>query len=235
MPFRKLIEGFGNFQKNCFESRPELFEKLIRHGQSPEALIISCSDSRIDPAILTASDPGDLFVVRNVAAIVPPYEENSGYHGTSAAIEYAVKVLKVKNIIVMGHALCGGVRALLERKKTEDSFDFVGPWIGIGNAALEAVRSELSDMPDDIKLRALEQSLILVSLHNLLSFPWVAREVEAGRIDLHGWYFDIGAGILEAYDAKDCRFVNILTSGGVISPKSADDLNLEALARHFAA
>jgi carbonic anhydrase len=182
---------------------------LIRYGQYPEALIISCSDSRIDPAIITASEPGDLFVVRNVAAIVPPYEENGDYHGTSAAIEYAVKALEVGNIIVMGHALCGGVKALLNKDITEKEFDFIGPWIGIGESAREEVENHLHEYPEELRLKALEQAMILTSLKNLLTFPWVREAVEKKQLILHGWYFDMAGGKLEALDIAEGRFKDI--------------------------
>lgn len=230
MPFHKLIKGFESFQKSCFETKPELFDKLIRHGQSPEALMISCSDSRIDPAILTASDPGDLFVVRNVAAIVPPYEKDSAYHGTSAAIEYAVKVLKVKHIIVMGHALCGGVKALMDHETTNGAFDFIGPWIGIGKEGLEAAESQLGDKPAEFRQRAVEQSLALISLRNLLTFPWLRKALEEDRLTLHGWYFDLENGSLEVFDASQNRFRNVFeVPENMPGPRCEEDLDIAKL------
>jgi carbonic anhydrase len=147
MPFNKLIQGFGRFHSKYFLEKNKLFENLVQKGQSPEVLMIACSDSRNDPALITECEPGDIFVVRNVAAIVPPYSPDDKYHGTSAAIEFAIKGLKVKDIVIMGHALCGGVAALLNgTNKTE--YEFLDNWIEIGNAAKNAVQSQLSDAPE---------------------------------------------------------------------------------------
>ncbi len=229
MPFHKLIDGFRNFRENWLDARPELFDKLVRHGQSPEALVISCSDSRIDPAILTASDPGDLFVIRNVAAIVPPCEEDSSHHGTSSAIEYAVRALNVGHIIVMGHALCGGVKALLDREITEREFDFIGPWIDIGAETLDAVQTHLDGKDDKTRLRALEQAMVITSLKNLFSFPWVEKAVASKQLTLHGWYYDLAEGNLEAYDVSRREFIDILSAPlETNGPESMEDLDMEA-------
>lgn len=213
MTFKRLINGFRDFQNEYFKSDSDLFEKLVNDGQSPEALVIACSDSRIDPAILTRSEPGDIFSVRNVAAMVPPYTADTRYHGTSSAIEYAVKALKVKYIIVMGHQHCGGIRALAQSPDTEEDEDsFIQQWISIGRRARKAVHSILEDSSEDEQLRALEQSSILVSLNNLLSFPWVREAVEAGHLHLHGWYFDMTHGKLLGYNPETMHFEDILKS-----------------------
>lgn len=195
MPFHKLVQGFGKFHSKYFLEKKELFETLSTVGQSPEVLVIACSDSRNDPALITKSEPGDIFVVRNVAAIVPPYQPDSQYHGTSAAIEFAIKGLKVKDIVIMGHAQCGGVEAL--RKGTEDSpndYEFLRTWISIGKAARDTVLKELKDSSPEKQQSVLERAMILTSLNNLMTFPWIKSAVTAGQLTLHGWYFDLSKG-----------------------------------------
>lgn len=209
MPIEKLIQGFQSFRASYYEDNP-LYEKLVKEGQNPETLVIACSDSRNDPALLTGSKPGDLFVVRNVAAIVPPYQPDDGYHGTSAAIEFAVKGLKVKNIIVLGHALCGGVQTL-SRYADRDmpGFEFLSRWMRIGLCACQAVGRVLPDAPEPVRLRALEQALILTSLENLKTFPWIREGLERGTLSIHGWYFDMVNGALLEHDADSGSFVSV--------------------------
>ncbi len=210
MAFQKLIRGYTQFHKAYFREKSPVYETLVRQGQKPEALVIACSDSRIDPAIVTSSEPGDLFVVRNVAAIVPPHDSDGHLHGTSAAIEFAVKSLQVKHIIVMGHALCGGIHALAHREKTEEAFDFLGPWIDAGKETLAAVDRALNTADPAARQRVLEQAMVLTSLNNLRSFPWIADRVRDGRLFLHGWYFDMHHGILGEYDPEEKRFIDVL-------------------------
>ncbi len=209
MPFKNLISGYKSFRKNYFGSGRSLFSALVRDGQSPETLIIACSDSRADPAILTSSGPGDMFVVRNVAAIVPPYKTDSSHHGTSAAIEFAVRTLKVKNIVVMGHSCCGGIQALAEKEISREKYEFLPQWMDIGSAALETVEKELAAAPAEVKRRALEQAVALVSLSNLMTFPWIRQAVEAKTLELHAWYFDLKTGALLNYNASTKVFENI--------------------------
>ncbi len=206
MPFKNLIAGYKSFHQRYFSGDGKLYRDLVRDGQSPETLVIACSDSRSDPAILTDSSPGDMFVIRNVAAIVPPYKIDSNHHGTSAAIEFAVRTLKVKHIVVMGHSLCGGVHALAHRDEAGATYEFLQQWIDIGRPALETVERELADAAPEIRRRALEEAVVLVSLNNLLTFPWIKSAVDAGALTLHGWYFDLTTGGMFTYDAKTQRF-----------------------------
>lgn len=213
MPFRKLIDGYRKFHKTYFESAPEKYAALVADGQAPEVLIIACSDSRIDPAIVTDCEPGDAFVIRNVAAIVPPYRRSIGtHHGTSAAIEFAVKGLKVRHIIVMGHALCGGIRALDDQAATHDQYEFLGAWVKICEPARQQVDRELGRDDKERRLHALEQAVVLTSLQNLMTFPWIRAGVESGAIMLHGWYFDFRQGLLAEYDPETAAFRDILTA-----------------------
>jgi carbonic anhydrase len=209
MPFKKLISGYKSFRKNYVGADRQLYADLVRDGQSPETLVIACSDSRADPAILTKSSPGDIFVVRNVAAIVPPYKTDSNHHGTSAAIEFAVRTLKVRHIVVMGHSLCGGIHALQNREIMRGKYEFLPQWIEIGKPALDNVEKELGDAPADIKSRAVEQAVVLASLDNLLTFPWIKEAVDNKTIQLHGWYFDLSTGALLDYQHATGRFEEV--------------------------
>lgn len=210
MPFEKLVKGYARFHDAYFKGESEVFKSLVQEGQRPEVLVIACSDSRIDPAIVTSSAPGDLFVVRNVAALVPPHESDGRLHGTSAAIEFAIKSLKVGHIVVMGHSLCGGIGALADWQKTEEAFEFIGPWMEIGKGTLSAVNAATTQADPATRQKALEQAMILTSLQNLCSFPWVRQGVGDKRLRLHGWYFDLQRGALEEYDPQEKRFVDIL-------------------------
>jgi carbonic anhydrase len=184
--FKNLVNGFRVFKANYISGNSaHLFQKLITEGQSPETLVIACSDSRIDPAILTNSSPGDFFSIRNIAALVPEWDEDGHSHGTSAAIEYAVSVLKVKHIIVLGHALCGGIRALAESPDTlGENTDMISRWIVIGIKARDKVRDIMKDEPIDRQASYLEQAAILVSMQNLLGFQSVRTAVEEGRLTI---------------------------------------------------
>ncbi|MBM3116955.1 carbonic anhydrase [Jeongeupia naejangsanensis] len=191
----KFIGGFRRFQHKYFGEDTKLFESLKRR-QKPKTLLIGCSDSRVDPAILTDCDPGDLFVVRNVANLVPPFETGGQYHGVSAAIEYAVKSLKVRQIVVMGHSACGGIGALMAGDDASNETDFIGSWVSIANPAKQQVLAELDYKSPEAQVRACELAAIIVSLDNLMSFPFVAERVAAGELALIGWYFDIQQGAL---------------------------------------
>ncbi|MFN7113172.1 MAG: carbonic anhydrase [Alphaproteobacteria bacterium] len=206
MPFRKFVQGYKDFYKTYFQSDSNVYDELVRRGQSPETLVIACSDSRADPALITGSQPGDLFVVRNVAAIVPPYRHDTTHHGTSAAIEFAVKSLKVKHIVVLGHSMCGGIMALANREMACQEYEFITQWMDIAAPARDAVEAELGDASETIKQRALEQAVILVSLNNLMTFPWIAAKVRAGELQIHGWYFDLKSGQIFRYKEKTQSF-----------------------------
>jgi carbonic anhydrase len=205
---RRLIKGFKRFQENYFQSDNTLYERLGK-GQIPKVLVVGCCDSRVDPAILMDCQPGDLFVVRNVANLIPPYEHDSHYHGVSAAVEYAIKILEVEHVIVLGHSHCGGIDALMRRMNGKPFGEFIDHWIEIAWPALEVVERDLGHKPLELKHRACEQASILLSLENLLSFPWVAERVDAGKLALHGWYFDLKAGELLGYHADTGEFEKI--------------------------
>jgi carbonic anhydrase len=200
----RLLNGYRRFRRDRWPERRRQFETLADTGQRPRALVVSCADSRVDPGMIFDAGPGELFIVRNVANLVPPYAPDGDYHGTSAAVEFAIRVLQVPEILVMGHALCGGVRALLEGAPAEGS-DFIAPWIGLAAAARERALAR-TDILD--RQLCCEQETIRLSLDNLSTFPWIASRVAAGTLRLSGAHFDIRAGKLSVLNEQG-RFVTV--------------------------
>jgi carbonic anhydrase len=188
----RLLSGYRRFRRDRWPERRRVFETLADTGQRPRALVVSCADSRVDPAMIFDAGPGELFVVRNVANLVPPFAPDAAHHGTSAAVEFAVRVLNVPDILVMGHGLCGGVRALLEGMPPEAS-DFIAPWINLATRALERARAR-TDMAD--QQLCCEQETIRLSLENLSTFPWIESRRASGTLRLSGAHFDIRSGEL---------------------------------------
>ncbi|MDG4595268.1 MAG: carbonic anhydrase [Candidatus Contendobacter sp.] len=205
-----LLQGFQRFRVKHFEPNRDLFNRLAMQGQTPRTLLIGCSDSRVDPAILTDSAPGDLFVIRNVANLVPPHETGGRYHGTSAALEFAVCNLKVANIIILGHSRCGGIRALLEGYGENDEGEgFIAPWVKIAASARDEVLQRWPDASNEFKQRACERAGIRASLTNLMTFPFIRQRVEQGELKLYGWYYDLENGELMQYDPDKDRFYDL--------------------------
>jgi len=202
---KQLIEGFQRFRERSLADDDAEFHDLVQFGQTPSTLVVGCCDSRVDPALILDCAPGDLFVIRNVANLVPPAENQGHYHGTSAALEFGVCNLAVQNIIVLGHARCGGIHALLEGDVAKDD-SFIAEWMRIADAAREKIEQEFAGAGSEVRHRACEQQAILVSLNNLMTFSWIRERVEQGRLVLHGWYFDIERGELLGYNATACRF-----------------------------
>ena len=186
----KLIAGYRRFRAGTWPAERTRFEELSRLGQNPRALVIACSDSRTDPQMVFNAAPGELFVVRNVANLVPPYGPDGEPHGVSSAVEFAVRGLRVRDIVVMGHAMCGGIRALLEGTYLSD---FVGAWVRMA----EAARRRAMLTPPDGRQQVCEHESVRLSLENLMTFPWIKHAVDAGTLRLHGCYFDIRSGVLE--------------------------------------
>lgn len=202
-----FLKGFRRFQHHYFDRNPELFDRLFREGQRPRALMVACCDSRCDPGVLTDSEPGDMFVVRNVANLVPPYIQAASYAGTTSAIAFAICNLAVEHVIVMGHARCGGIRALMENRPSDcDEERLIEKWLGIASDARQHVLKALPGKSPEIQARACEQASILKSLENLMSYPWISRRVNDGRLALHGWYFDMENGELLQYDGDAGEF-----------------------------
>lgn len=202
-----LIAGFQRFLERHFTDDDALYRQLAQQGQMLKILVVACCDSRVDPALVLDCAPGDLFVVRNVANLVPPAESRSGHHGTSAALEYGVRILGVEHIIVLGHARCGGINALMQAGSLSNPGNYIEDWMSLAEEARRAVMAELPLASAEERLRACEQRSILGSLHNLMTFSWIRERVEAGRLALHGWYFDLEHGELLRYDSASGRFM----------------------------
>jgi carbonic anhydrase len=196
-----LLEGYRRFRVNGWPEHRKLLESLAKGGQQPKALVLTCIDSRVDPAMIFDAHPGQMLTARNVANLAPPYMHDRTYHGTSAALEFGVRVLGVPNLIVLGHGLCGGVQALL-KGAPQNARDFVEPWMSLAAPARE--RALATAQGDELQ-RCCEHEVVKLSLANLMTFPWIAERVEDGALHLHGAWFDIGTGELMTLQ-EDGRF-----------------------------
>ena len=193
-----LLSGYHRFRENHWPEAKAEYEALDVDGQRPHTLVVACSDSRADPALIFDAAPGQLFVVRNVANLVPPYQPDGELHGVSAALEFGVKVLGVSRIVVMGHAHCGGVAAM--RTGAPDTcMDFVAPWIAQGTPVVRRIADTVE--PDQVE-RASEEAVVRLSLDNLRTFPWIAEREAAGSLSLAGLHFGIADGMLRALTDK---------------------------------
>ncbi|MBL7004250.1 MAG: carbonic anhydrase [Gammaproteobacteria bacterium] len=207
----RMVRGFRTFKDKNYWGDVSPFETLVREGQKPKVLLIACSDSRVDPAITLGLAPGDVFVIRNVANIIPPYEMDSAQHGASAALEYAITTLKVEHVVVMGHAHCGGIRALVDQPKRmcANSDSFLERWMSLAKPAYESVINEYPDADNAELAHQCEKESVLSSLNNLKTFPWVEQRLKEGSIKLHGWYFNLVNGNLCVYSEADKRFKSV--------------------------
>ena len=200
--FARLIEGYRRFRDTAWREQRRRFDRLARDGQSPELLVIACSDSRVDPAQIFDVDPGEIFVVRNVAALVPPFEVSPGRHGVSAALEFAVQVLGVRQIVVMGHGMCGGCRvALTQELHGAEPGDggFIADWIAMLDEARGPIAASLGTTGRTAE-RAMEEAAVKVSLANLRTFPCIRRKERDGTLKLRGAFFAISDGVLHLLD-----------------------------------
>ncbi len=193
-----LIAGYHRFRAHGWPERRKVFKSLAEDGQSPKAMVVACVDSRVDPAMIFDTAPGQMLTVRNVANLVPPYQPDGAYHGTSAAIEFGVRVLEVRDLVVLGHGNCGGVRALLDGAPAGVG-DFVAQWMSMAGAARLACEA-VAD-----RQTCCEHEVVKVSLAHLMTFPWIAERVAAGLLTLHGAWFAIETGQL-ALLGPDGRF-----------------------------
>jgi carbonic anhydrase len=195
--FASLIEGYKRFRNDAYVKQKARFDALASDGQAPPVMIISCCDSRVDPATVFDTVPGQVFALRNVANLVPPYETGGGLHGVSAAIEFGVLGLEVRHIVILGHAQCGGITASLSGSDLgQKGHSFVDKWVGIIDDAREAVLASNTDDPQ----HALELETVKVSLANLRTFPFIVERERAGLLKLHGAYFGIAEGELHILD-----------------------------------
>ncbi len=195
-----LKEGYRQFRTGRYTHEVERYLKLAQ-GQKPKAMIIGCADSRVDPATIFSAGPGELFVVRNVAALAPPYEETPGYHGTSAALEFAIEGLGIEDVVVMGHSYCGGVQAALTAATAQPVGRFIRPWVEIMAAARDEMLRDPNCPADPDERQYLMESLAVgVSIQNLKTFPFIQKALAEGRLRIHGARFSIAAGELEWRD-----------------------------------
>jgi len=195
----KLVNGFKNFRKSYFEKRSQVLQQLAKKGQSPKTMVICCSDSRVEPSILFGTGPGDLFVVRNIANLVPPFTSKDNV-SIGSALEYAVKILRVKDIIVLGHAHCGGVAALCksinndkEGEITDNPTDFIKSWVDIAKPALSKIYFDHKD--ENIEVNS-ERAVLLYSYNNLLTYPWLIDAVNENSLEIHAWWLDFKSVML---------------------------------------
>ncbi len=190
--FDKLLEGYRTFRSKYALDDKSVMQYLSDYGQTPKTMVVACCDSRVDPALILQCDPGDLFVVRNVANIVPPYEKDEAHHGTSAALEFGVRFLKVKDLILLGHTQCAGIQTLLD-KKTSRRDDFITNWVSLIKT------DEIT--ANNIELCA--KSAIGQSYENCLTFPWIQERMEKGELIIHRWFFDIKTGQICTYSKAE--------------------------------
>jgi len=199
---QKLIEGNHQFRETYFKKDKELYEHLVLHGQCPKIMVIACSDSRVDPAIIFNCQPGELFVVRNVANLVPPREAVTMYHGTSAAIEFGVRVLQVEHLIVLGHTQCGGIQALLRGvPQVEDhSYGFISKWLELARPAYTTTMKTCSECTFEQQAHACERFALRNSLEHLKTFEWINKRCAEKKLTLHAWHFDLSDGSIARFD-----------------------------------
>lgn len=190
----KILQGYQSFRKKYASGDQSIMQFLSDYGQQPEIMIVACCDSRVDPALILQCDPGDLFVVRNVANIVPPFEQDDAYHGTSAALEFGIRFLKVKHLILLGHSQCGGIQALVNQEKNDN--DFINNWVSIIH------NQNHCKHVDECAQLALKESY-----QNCLSFPWINEKILQKELSIHLWFFDIKLGQIFTYSATQKEYL----------------------------
>lgn len=209
MPIRKLTKGFLEFKEKGYEAKKEFFIRLAER-QQPRIMMVACSDSRVDPALLTNTEPGEVFVVRNVANLVPPCAQGDAKHGTSAALEFAVTSLEVEHILILGHRGCGGIKALLTADPNLGAQNaFIHNWMNIADEARRRTMIIARNQSLEVQLKMLEQESIKTSLANLLSFPWIRQRVDDHTLRLHGWHYDMYDGNMYVYVPEHDRFESL--------------------------
>jgi carbonic anhydrase len=204
-----LVQRYYGWKATTFANNKSWFHKLAEDGQHPRAMIISCCDSRVHVTSIFGSDAGEFFIHRNIANLVPPFKKDEDYHGTSAAIEYAVKSLKIPHIIVLGHSTCGGVKASYDyfsgkNPSLKEDSNFVASWLEILRPSFNSLSKELSD---EHKINKLEKAAVLTSVENLTTFPFTQEAVDNGSLSIHGLWHNIGTGDLMSYDNKTNDFI----------------------------
>ena len=211
-PFpQHLIDGYLTFTSQRLPTEQSRYRELSERGQSPEVMVIGCCDSRVSPEVIFDAGPGELFVVRNVANLVPVYQPDGGAHGVSAALEYAVNVLLVKHVVVLGHAQCGGIRAFIDKIAPLSPGDFIGKWMSMFIKPGEMVEQRDHESMQEFTARV-EKAAVFRSLENLMTFPCVQILVERGKLHLHGAYFGVAEGSLSVLDPTSKEFRSVRES-----------------------
>lgn len=205
---KQLISGYRTFAAHRLPTEQARYNELSDVGQSPEVMVIGCCDSRVSPEVIFDAGPGELFVMRNVANLVPPYAPDGEAHGVSSALEFAVQVLKVKHIVVLGHAQCGGIKALVEHPAPLSPSDFIGKWMSLLSHTLDGEERQPGESDREFATR-IEKKAITTSLDNLMTFPCVRILVERGKMQLHGAYFGVAHGSLSILDRATGEFQTV--------------------------
>lgn len=214
---QKLIEGLHQFQESIFSPRREFFERLV-HGQRPEALFITCSDSRVNPNLITQTEPGELFILRNAGNIIPPYGAANG--GEGATIEYAVGALNVQDIIVCGHSRCGAMSGLLKPETLQD-LPLVLSWLSHAEATRRIMKENYQHLKDDALLTATVEENVLVQIENLRTYPVIAARLGRGELRLHAWIYKMETGKVFAYDPMQGQFVSLMDNVALAASRAA--------------
>lgn len=205
---QSLLNGYQLFLDGVYQEEAAIYEELAKNGQQPSTLVVTCCDSRLSPEKLFQVRPGELFVVRNVANLVPPFEGDQRHHGTSAALEFAVKSLEVSNIVLLGHSQCGGIRALVEQNPEHArKTDFIEAWMDTAQSAKRRVQEAYPDASVDEQAQLCERESLLLSKANLMTFPWIRERVKDGKLTLHAWHIDIRSKEISGYDEAQDAFL----------------------------
>ena len=213
---KTLLVGYRAFRTQRLPTEQSRYRELSERGQSPEVMVIGCCDSRVSPEVIFDAKPGELFVVRNIANLVPVYAPDGGAHGVSAALEFAVQVLGVKHIVVLGHAQCGGIRAFIDKIAPLSPGDFIGRWMSMFIKPGEIVEQREHETMQDFATR-IEKAAVLRSLENLMTFPYVQILVECGKLKLHGAYFGVAEGSLFVLDKTTKEFRSVKENEAIVS------------------
>ena len=203
---QEFEKGHEAFRTVNFKQNEKRFKTLVEKGQNPKALFIGCSDSRVMPAMITGSKPGDLFIIRNIGNFVAPYQPDANYHATAAAIEYAISVLELTDIIVCGHSHCGAIASLYKNIEQTDENIHTLKWLELGEAPKKIAMMSIPSANKEELLRYTEKASVIFQLENLLTYPAVKKRVDRNELFLHGWYYDIEDGLIEYYDDENYEF-----------------------------
>jgi carbonic anhydrase len=208
-PVDNLISGYRRFRRSRYLAYRRLYQRLAEKGQQPRVFMLACSDSRVSPTTVFSADPGQIFVARNIASIVPPYDPDAKPRSVGAALEYAVKVLKVNDIVVLGHARCGGVQALLTNGKGLPPNDYLKPWVEVAAPARDLCPANMDHMDEHERGLCGEQAVIQLSIKNMHGYPWVKEQLDKETLRLHGFHFDIFNGRLSQLNNQEGKFAQV--------------------------